>query len=71
MENIKTFVKAYWIKMKQNSVLIQFTGIALTGVESMTNFSYTLYIIIALTYSNETNFKSEQREVTVSESILW
>lgn len=52
MENIKTFVKAYWIKMKQNSVLIQFTGIALTGVESMTNFSYTLYIIIALTYSN-------------------
>lgn len=40
--------------MKQNSVLIQFTGIALKGVESMTNFSYTLYIhvIIALTYSN-------------------
>lgn len=57
MENIRTFVKAYWIKMKQNSVLIQFTGIALKGVESMTsskgfNFSYTLYIIIALTYSN-------------------
>lgn len=57
MENIKTFVKAYWIKMKQNSVLIQFTGIALKGVESMTNskgfnFSYTLYIIIALTHSN-------------------
>lgn len=43
--------------MKQNSVLIQFTGIVLKGVESMTNskgfnFSYTLYIIIALTYSN-------------------
>lgn len=43
--------------MKQNSVLIQFTGIALKGVESMTsskgfNFSYTLYIIIALTHSN-------------------
>lgn len=57
--------------MKQNSVLIQFTGIALKGVESMTsskgfNFSYTLYRLIQM----ETNFKSEQREVTVSESIL-
>lgn len=46
--------------MKQNSVVIQFTGIALKGVESMTNskglnFSYTLYIIIALTYSNGLN----------------